>query len=561
MFKLRSIKPITFLLAVLSFLATSIAISPASATTFGPTVVGPSGNLSFTIPLDDEKAMIIWRDGSGSVNTLKSTIVNADGTLGATATIYAPSATNSYDISNYSSWAKTPDGTIALIWTINDEMNGISKVLVAYTDNLTDWSQSQIVSSGSYDPMSIGCHYRCGYEDAHIAADGTGRLAVQYVYATGFQGNASVGQQISSDGITWSPVAFQNVVLDYSYAGDLAGLPAGGFISSWAGTSGNDYFRYTSRSIGKTATWTSPQLISTTYQVRVNTTFLMTGPNEFTYIFVTSPNNVDRYAVVARRFSLITKAWSPEQTILVTGSAGWLNSSPKVDVSPDGTVGVAVESALDGQSVAYLHFNTFKGSQVGTKTIPVTFSEQGSQLAGLFANPNGSFSMIYNSQNGPNTLLTVGGGQPSETTTLDLGTGQTWASSAVRSPSGNIFLGVELQAVVKALVITRASKPVASSQPAVTGALKVGKKLLGSAITFTSFNGVGTNTYQWFACSAAVGVAATQLPAGCLPIAKATTSAFKLTAKQKGKFVVLAVTNSNKLGSSTLYTSASAKVK
>jgi len=536
--------------------------SPTSAASFGPTVVGSSGNLSFTIPLDEEKAMVIWSDGSNSTNTLKSSILHADGTVTDEATIYSPPQNAYFSISTYSAWAKMRDGSIALTWTTINRSTGLAEVLVGFSDNNIEWSLPQGVSSDNFDFNTMDCMMRCGYFDAHIASDGLGRMAVQFVSSSGYSSASSLVQYFSTDGVSWSPPSFPTLNVDRIYAGNIMGLPLGGFVASWAARNDNNYFRYANRTVGKTSAWTLPQLLSTTYQVDgAGSIFLVTAPDEITVLFPTSPNDTDRYAIVARRLSLKTMTWASEQTILVTGTAGWLNGSIRADVAPDGTVAVGVASALNGEQVSYLHFNTFKGTAIGTKTVPVTFDEQGSALTAIFANPNGSYSLIYHSGNGPSKLLTLSANQQAETTTLDFGAGQTWESSAVRSTHGNIFMASNMQVVVKALSIIRASKPTLGAQPSVNGTRAVGKKLTSTLASFLSFNGVGLNTYQWYACSAAVPANTTSLPSRCAPIAKATKNTFTLTAKQKGKFITLAISNTNAVGTNTVFTPAAAKVK
>lgn len=536
--------------------------SPTSAASFGPTVVGSSGNLSFNIPLDEEKAMVIWRDGSSSPNTLKSSILHADGTVTDEATIYSPPANFYFSISTSSAWAKMRDGSIVLTWTIKNSSTGRSEVMVGFSDNAIEWSLPQTVSSGNFDTNSIDCFVRCGFLDSHIASDGLGRIAVQFVTSSGYEDASSLVQYFSTDGVSWSPPSYPSVNFDYIHSADIVGLPLGGFVASWAAFNDSNHNRFANRTVGKTSAWTVPQLLSTTYQVDgAETIFLVTAPDEITFLFATSPNDTDRYAIVARRLSLKTMIWAPEQTILVTGTAGWLNGSIRADVAPDGTVAVGVASALNGEPVSYLHFNTFKGTVIGTKTVPVTFDEQGSALTAVFANPNGSYSLIYHSGNGPSKLLTLSANQQAETTTLEFGAGQTWESSAVRSTHGNIFMASNMQVVVKALSIVRASKPTLGAQPSVNGTRAVGKKLTSTLASFLSFNGVGLNTYQWYACSAAVPANTTSLPSRCAPIAKATKNSFTVTAKQKGKFITLAISNTNAVGTNTVFTPAAAKVK
>jgi hypothetical protein len=103
---------------------------------------------------------------------------------------------------------------------------------------------------------------------------------------------------------------------------------------------------------------------------------------------------------------------------------------------------------------------------------------------------------------------------------------------------------------------TVVSKPSASKAASVSGSAKVSKSLLGSKGTWS---GSPTYSYKWYACSAA-GSAKTSVPSGCTAISGASGTSFKLTTKQKGKFVRFAVTAHNAGGSTVSVSAASAKV-
>jgi hypothetical protein len=80
-------------------------------------------------------------------------------------------------------------------------------------------------------------------------------------------------------------------------------------------------------------------------------------------------------------------------------------------------------------------------------------------------------------------------------------------------------------------------------------------------MTFGGFSGVGATKYQWYSCTRAVAANTVSLPVGCSPIAKATASTFKVTTKQKGKFITVAVKNSNGVGTTTLFAPVATKSK
>jgi len=103
---------------------------------------------------------------------------------------------------------------------------------------------------------------------------------------------------------------------------------------------------------------------------------------------------------------------------------------------------------------------------------------------------------------------------------------------------------------------TPATKPSASKAASVSGTAKVGKSLLGGKGTWT---GAPTYAYKWYACSAS-GTAKTSVPSGCTAITGATSTSFKLTTKQKGKYIRFGVTARNAGGSTVSVSAASAKV-
>jgi hypothetical protein len=94
------------------------------------------------------------------------------------------------------------------------------------------------------------------------------------------------------------------------------------------------------------------------------------------------------------------------------------------------------------------------------------------------------------------------------------------------------------------------------------GKAKPGSKLTASVPTFTNaLTGVGVSKLQWYACSVSIPVATDSVPQTCVAIKKATAKTFKVTAKQKKKFITLAVSNRNSYGITTSVAKSSTKVK
>ena len=101
------------------------------------------------------------------------------------------------------------------------------------------------------------------------------------------------------------------------------------------------------------------------------------------------------------------------------------------------------------------------------------------------------------------------------------------------------------------------SAPLVRAAAKVVGTAKVGSTVTASRGVWT---GATSYTYKWFACSAS-GAARTSAPSGCTAIARSTSSAMKLSATLKGKYLRVQVRGTNRAGSAYSYSATSAKVK
>jgi hypothetical protein len=122
------------------------------------------------------------------------------------------------------------------------------------------------------------------------------------------------------------------------------------------------------------------------------------------------------------------------------------------------------------------------------------------------------------------------------------------------------------------LTLERAENPSRSSSPAnMKAQVSPLPKLMGVAKVAKTLNAVQgqwtghptpTLTYKWYACGKKVKAARPLVTKSCKPIRGATGDSFKLTAKQRGKFVSVLVTGTSIGTSSTSWlTKSSARVK
>jgi len=97
-----------------------------------------------------------------------------------------------------------------------------------------------------------------------------------------------------------------------------------------------------------------------------------------------------------------------------------------------------------------------------------------------------------------------------------------------------------------------------TSAPAISGTTTVNSTLTGSKGSWAGYP-VPIYAYQWLRCTS-TGAATDALPSGCSAISGATSSTYKLSTLDYGKYLRLKVVGTNTLGADTKYSAASAKI-
>jgi len=108
-------------------------------------------------------------------------------------------------------------------------------------------------------------------------------------------------------------------------------------------------------------------------------------------------------------------------------------------------------------------------------------------------------------------------------------------------------------------IIVAAIAPSVTAAPTITGTAAKGKALTLSTGTWTGTGVVITQ--QWYACSAVVKAKATAVPKTCVLIKSATAKKFTVTAAQKGKYIAVAVTGTNVIGTKLIAMAATTAKK
>lgn len=559
--KIRSFLAAIISLALISF---GIPVAQASSTT-SPTTVSANGNLEQIIPLDDTKSLLIWRDGSpGHPNQLVSSVLYADGTLEPMVIIQAPSDGGYIRLSSNNAWTRMPDGSIALTWiTSNENGNDYeTKVFAAITDDGTAWNAPVEVQSSVIDTSSIGMfdRYRSGHLNAQIASDGFSRLALQVDYSSGLANDWAHYLTTSTDGTNWFTTGQHWFTPQSSriFDGTIIGLQNGGFIASWVADWGTPYLgRYVATLNGAiTNTWQEPKALVRGAQLNYGAQLVQSSPTEVALAYVDELAPAVRYGLKVNRYSLVTKRWSSQQMLIESGPADYLDSTVHAAVGKDGKTTVSFVSTLNG--TAKILANTFKGSQIDTQTTVLT-AQSALYLAKLIANPSGSVSYVYYGGT-PNVRIFTPDDQTGNVDSI-LGTGIAGEVQVAVTPSGTAFVAANVSNEAKFAVVDRNSVPLSFTPLTVTGKAKVNSTVRAAAMEFKSISGVGSTTYQWYACKTAVPANTVQRPVGCVAIAKAKASSFKVTSKQKGKFLTVSLSNTNAFGTSVVFAASATKAK
>jgi len=137
-------------------------------------------------------------------------------------------------------------------------------------------------------------------------------------------------------------------------------------------------------------------------------------------------------------------------------------------------------------------------------------------------------------------------------------------------PNGNLSLmsqqrrlltGDPKGTVLNYYQLIRATPPAVTGKLAVSGTAKVASTLKTSTVTFSSPYGASTAAYKWYRCDKIVKTAPVSKPTFCVAIPNAIFTSYKLTSKDKGKFLLASAESSNSGGSTLVFSTSTAVVK
>lgn len=518
------------------------------------------------IPINDQASLLVWTTYDNGSTALKSARLAIDGTV-SEPIIIDQGADTTFAIQSKTGWTQLPDGTIALSWvsSVHTQASGVfvKTVKVAYTSDGQEWTQA-VSPFESVSTPDASCEYgACSYQSARLTSDkfGTLAVAVQSLPA-GLYSDSVLLLKTSTNGTSWSSATAFSKQVNSLEIRALSALPSGGFVAVWSEYFNQGLSMYAVRTVGATlSSWTRPSLLDTVPGWGGASLLLQTGPKSLGLFFNSEVNN-DFTTLYRKDFNEVTKTWGPKQEVTVV-TRSFLNYSGMIGNYNNGVTTLMATYGIYAQGTTLIRAlyivngitqpvieRTLEGGQDSTPLV-------------IGARADGSIYLGWAGQSAAPHLSIYRDG--AEVSGEDIPTGLTRAYGlAALSPSGNIFFHFNHYSpsqVYLTMTYRGALAPTATGTPLIKGTSKVGKKLVATLPVFSSPSGIGISTMQWYSCNAPITVIHTSIPAGCLPITKANTATFKLTTKQKKKYLGFAVTNTNPVGAATIFGKTTARIK
>jgi hypothetical protein len=558
------------LIAIFALVAGTISAAPANATGSysAPSAFDANINVAGIFPANDQYSTMVWESSDNSVGYLKAARLNLDGTVDH-ITVLDSGPNASYSLGKLPDAGLPSAGVKALAWIKRLHVSGssfqtsgiVSSVYASFSDDGSDWSPAvQVFEDITYLHNDPNCQnaYFCGYMPLNVAVDKRGAVAISVGIAS--DAPATVRVKTSFDGATWSSSTVLPSTGNQTYVSSLIGLDEGGFLIALASSDGSTNVIYTSRTSSQlSGTWTRPVEVARGSFDFYSARLAKISPSNYSLLFF-SNSNTD--TILARKsYNAGTRVWS-ENEILLSIPNTFLSSSSVGIASNGNRSAIVLAAGIFGQGAAKLEQINFIGNVAQPAAQLDELATQSIDLFGLRVNNDNTVSFGYSGQFQAAKMVNVSTGNVATTSTIPIDMPAGFGFGAV-SPNGNLFLQLNSPQITtaKTIAYTGAEKPQASGNLTVKGIAKKGAKLSASAVSFAGKSGFGVTTYQWYACSAAVPTGTLAVPITCIPITKATAAQFKVAAKQKGKFITVAITNTNAVGTTTLVAPVGKKSK
>ena len=558
--------------AIIVFALATIGLSAASpaqaAGTFSPTVALPeAAGYAASIPLGDDAQLKLWQGSDDNGHYLKTGILHSDGTWSNQPDLATGSTSTNFLVWGESSWAVSQEGTIAFTWIQSTRNNSTTTSVsyIAYTDDGIDWSAPvqvlapRVATGSSMDCMMMGC----GYNSLKLSIDSKGTLAAIANFRDG--GNSSLIVSTSLDGANWSsPTELESATgWGGGYYLNIAPLPTGGFLAAWVVSTGETQsFKFSTMSPTNFNFWKRPKVLGSAQSLDVAPLLIQTDLTHLSLFYMTgNPAPVLRQQL----YDLTSKTWGVPTSIL-TPPWDLIGSSLQISMGKNWQGAIGVGLVRNGAQEARAYIVELNNSVPSEAKLVKSVAEQAMTIDAIRVNFDDSITMMMSGTNRPANIMTFKAGvQVSDENIPNTPASQVYSFIVTVSPSGNFFIAGNVNLgtsqIYEGIVYRAASAPIPVGTLKLTGLAKTGQTVTSKIPTFTGVSNIGTTRIQWYSCTTKTATVQLTIPLTCAAIPKATALKFKVTTKQKNKYLGVAVSNTNAVGTATLFSTLAAKAK
>jgi hypothetical protein len=474
------------------------------------------------------------------------------------------------------------NNSLAFAWTTVNTTTFVSNIKVAYAsvtpaDDLA-WGQAISVAP-TYTALASACDYSCGYGQATIAQDPKGRVGIsfQLEHSNNASDSRSFGLVTSTNLTKWAKPILKSTNAANGFLGNisLTALASGGFtleVNQFNYFGGRTDYMKTSLWLPGKKAFSSIKVLSDTAVGAPIGNLVKITPTKYLRLIEDQPDptNSNTALLCYRILDTKAKTWSAKTCFdqLLDGQVMDHNVVTTDDNA--GLISFVFSTApWDNQGSHYLA-STIREFEILNGNVPTSISTIGTSSnpidsVALYNTPDDNLEYVYFTNNSLDRALVADGqvGRPDVLLTTDPASSeyfqadQTQFQTPAIVEQGSTGLGATVRFILDD------SAPVLAKLHAISGRAKVGKTLKTTIPFFNSPNGYSASTFQWYSCGAKMFVHFNDIPTPgvCNPIPGATKLTYKIRKQDKGYYLAVAATNHNSIGSTTVLSNATTKIK
>ena len=568
-----------------------------------------SGDQSSIVVLPDGTRVALHNDWRTA--RFYSSVLSADSKTVATATIFANGNTLGQNPTRFD-WKLSKEGKLFVLFTTWVTNNGVPTVGLKIRSTLDGQNWTDPISVVPDYQDDTGCNPRnqvCGYVQPRLVQNSSGALLAVAARATTII-KANFVSATSTNGVNWSaPSVSQASVALPTEIGAVNNINSGtnlfgvtatetdfvlihyyyvpGATVFKIGDYGYKAMSMPFKSLGK---WSSVKVVSlvrgTDVANRAVTTlgpYVVYTPNKLQALWFERPTNSSNTVLRQSIYSTSTGEWSAPKKIYQCSDCDITHSTTAdrnaTIVSGSSILLPFVESKGGLQMQLFVKFLTITdgvlSSQGATDVVAGEPQSNEVEFFGAHQSPDGTLAFVVQrdlavelvefSNDRKTKTITPVGYLGSKRPNYGLGR---VVHSAVAA-DGNIAMMFHhypetsdpQKTTYNYYKVNRVLAPALKGKLTITGVTKVGSTLKTSTVSFTASVAPSTMVTQWYRCSKIVKTAPNKKPVDCVPIPNALLKSYKLTTKDKGKYLIASVSSFNSGGTTIVFSTSSAVVK